>query len=147
MQNSGYGNPPIGDRIETIPLHPGALTAADQNAPPQPSNATHEDTQLTCITGNGMILVVPQHNLPKPCTNFDRTMMLPKAKFSLDGFQLRDHPLLRRDSPDDEWPGGELPTEVGETQEREGFRLSLATPLSVSSGVPPELDQPCLIRV
>jgi len=62
-----------------------------------------------------MILVIPQHNLPKPRTNLDRTMMLPKAKFSLDGFQLRDHPLLRRDSPDDEWSGGELPTEVGET--------------------------------
>jgi hypothetical protein len=132
MQNSGYGNPPIGERIETIPLHPGALTAADQNAPPQPSNATHEDTQLTGISGNGMILVIPQHNLPKPRTNFDRTMMLPIAKFSLDGFQLRDHSLLRRDPPDDEWSGGELSTEVGETQERKGFRLSLATPLSVN---------------
>ena len=147
MQNSGYGIPPIGERIETIQLHLGASTAADQNAPPQPANATHEDTQLTGISGDGMILVISQHNLPKPCTNLDRTMMLPKAKFSLNGFQLRDHSLLRRDPPDDEWSGGELPTEVGETQEREGFRLSLATPLSVSSGVPPELDQPCLIRV
>src|SRR5215510_9218226 len=147
MQDSGYGNPPLQDGIETIPLHRGALTATNQNAPPQPANTTHEDTQLTCITGNGMILVITQHNLPKPCTNLDRTMMRPKAKFSLDCFELRDHPLLRCDPPDDEWSGGELPTEVGETQEREGFRLSLATSLSVSSSVPPELDQPCLIRV
>jgi hypothetical protein len=84
MQDSGYGNPPLQDGIETIPLHLGALTATDQNAPPQPANTTHEDTQPTGITGNGMILVVPQHNLPKPCTNLDRTMMLPKAKFSLE---------------------------------------------------------------
>src|SRR5215471_14146929 len=147
MQNSGYWNPPSRERIETIPCHRGALTATDQNAPPQSANTTHEDTQLTGITGNGMILVVAHHNLPKPSTNLDRTMMLPNAKFSLDGFQLRGHPLLRRDPPDDKWSGGELPTEVGETQEREGFWFSLATPLSVSSGVPPELDQPCLIRV
>src|SRR5262249_36000501 len=85
--------------------------------------------------------------LPKPCADLDRAMMLPELKFSLDGFELRDHPLLRRDPPNDEWSGGEPPTEVGETQERESFRLSLATPLSVSSGVPPELDQSCLIRV
>ena len=59
--------------------------------------------------------------------------MLPKAKFGVDGFELRDYPLLRRDPPDDEWSGGELPTEVGETQEREGFRLSLATASSKPS--------------
>src|SRR4030095_11619384 len=126
---------------------PRALTATDQNTPPQPANTIHKDTQLTRVTRNSMVLVVAQHNLPKPATDLGRTMMLPALKFSLDGFELRDHPLLRCDPPDDEWSGGELPTEVGETQEREGFRLSLATPLSVSSGVPPELDQPCLIRV
>lgn len=36
-------------------------------------------------------------------------------KFSLDDFQLRDHPLLSRDSPGGECSGGELPTEIGET--------------------------------
>ena len=147
MQNSGYGNPAVQDAIETIPLHLGALTAANQNTPPQPMHATHEDAQLSRVTRNGMILVITQHNLPKPCADLDRTMMLPELKFSLDGFELRDHPLLRRDPPNDEWSGSELPTEVSETQERKSFRLSLATPLSVSSSVPPELDQSCLIRV
>jgi hypothetical protein len=70
--------------------------------------------------------------------------MLPALKFSLDGFQLRDHPLLSRDPPDGERSGGELPTEMGETKKGKGFWLSLATLLSVSSGKPPELDQPCL---
>jgi hypothetical protein len=46
-------------------------------------------------------------------------MMLPALKLSLHGFQLRDHPLLRRDSPDDESSVGGLPTEVGEAQEGE----------------------------
>jgi hypothetical protein len=36
---------------------------------------------------------------------------------------------------------------MGETQKSEGFRLSLATLLSVSSGEPAELDQPCLVRM
>ena len=147
MQNAGLRNPPGQERGETSPSHLCALTATDKDAPPQPANATLKDAQLSRVPRNSMVLVVAQHNLPKPCTDLGRAMMLPALKLSLNGFELRDHPLLRRDPPDDEWSGGELPTEVGETQEREGFRLSLATSLSVSSGVPPELDQPCLIRV
>jgi hypothetical protein len=50
--------------------------------------------------------------------------MLPALKLSLDGFQLRDHPLLRRDPPDDEGSITDaLPTEVSKTQEREGLWL------------------------
>jgi hypothetical protein len=62
-----------------------------------------------------MVLVITQHNLPKPRTDLGRTVMLPALKFSLNGFQLRDHPLLSRDPPDGECSGGELPTEMGET--------------------------------
>ena len=147
MQNSGHGNPAVQDAIETIPLHLSALTASDKSTPPQPTYPLHEDAQLSRVTRNGMILVVTQHNLPKPCADLDRTMMLPELKFSLDGFELRDHPLLRCDPPDDEGSGGEPPTEVGETQEREGFRFPFATPLPSPRSEPPELDQPCLIRV
>jgi hypothetical protein len=45
--------------------------------------------------------------------------MLPSLKLSLDGFQLRDHPLLRRDPPDDERSITDtLPTEVSKTHGR-----------------------------
>src|SRR4030095_15982737 len=107
----------------------------------------HEDAQLVAVTRNGMVFVIPQHNFPKPNTNLGRTMMLPAPKFSLNGFKLRHHPLLRRDPPDDEWSSAELPTDVGETWEREGLRFSLATALPVSNGVPSELDQPRFVRV
>ncbi len=60
------------------------------------------NAQLSRVTRDSMVLVVSQHNLPKPGTDLARTMMLPALKLSLNGFQLRDHPLLRRDSPDDE---------------------------------------------
>jgi len=75
-------------------------------------------------------------------------MMLPSLELSLDGFEFRDHPLLRRNPPDDEGSVlAALPTVVSETQEGEGLWFSLATLLPVSSGEPPELDQSCLVRV
>jgi len=57
-----------------------------------------------------MVLVEAQHNLSKPGT----------------------------DPPDDEGSGGELPAEVGETQKREGLRLSLSALFPVSSACRPE---------
>ncbi len=49
-------------------------------------------------------------------------MLPPALKLSLNGFQLRDHSLLRRNPPDDEsFVAVALPTEVGETQERESI--------------------------
>jgi hypothetical protein len=62
--------------------------------------------------------------------------------------ELRCHSLLRRDPPDGESSIGlALPTEVGETQERRGLWFSLSTLFPVSSGEPPEFDQPCLVRM
>ena len=95
-----------------------------------------------------MVLVVTQHNLAEPCTDVGRTMMLPALKLDLDGLELRDHPLLRRYPPDVECSAAsELPTEVGEAQEREGLWFSLSTTLPVSSSEPPEFDQSCPVRV
>jgi hypothetical protein len=95
-----------------------------------------------------MVLVVAQHNLAKPCTDLGRTMVLPALKLSLDGFELRDHSLLRRNPPDDESSiAAAPPKEVGETQDCEGLWFSLSTLLPISSGEPPELDQSCLVRV
>ena len=95
-----------------------------------------------------MVLVVAQHNLPKPCTNLGRALMLPVLKLSLNGFKLRHHPLLRRNPPNDERSFAvELPTEVSETQERKGFGLPLPTVFPVSGGKPPEFNQSCLVRM
>ena len=107
-----------------------------------------EDAQLRRVPWNNMVLVVAQHNLAKPFTDRGHTMMLSALKLGLDGFELRDHSLLRRNPPDDEsFVTVALPTEVGETQEREGLWFALSTLLPVSSGEPPELDQSCLVRV
>jgi len=49
-------------------------------------------------------------------------MMLPALKRRLNGFELRDHSLLRRNPPDDESSVAvALPTEVGETQQNAAY--------------------------
>jgi hypothetical protein len=40
MQNPGLGNPPVQQWGKTLPSHLRALTATDQNAPPQSAYAT-----------------------------------------------------------------------------------------------------------
>jgi hypothetical protein len=50
-----------------------------------------------------MVLVITQHNLPKPCTDFGHAIMPPALKLSLDGFELRNHyvvvPALKSIAP------------------------------------------------
>ena len=95
-----------------------------------------------------MVLVITHDNLPEPFPNLARTVMLPMLKLGLYGFELRNHPLHRRDSPDGECSATpEMPTIVSESQEYKGFWFSLATPFSISEGKPPELDQPRLVRM
>src|SRR6516162_9577304 len=97
VQNAGAWNATVQQRGETRPSHLSALAAADQNAPPQPTNAPGKGAQLSRVARNSMVLVVAQHSLAKPCTDVGCAMMLPALKFGLKGFELRDHPLLRRD--------------------------------------------------
>ena len=95
----GSWNPSAQEWIEPIPPHLCTLTATYEYSSPQPANATSKDAQLCRVARNSMVLVVAQHNLAKPCTDLGRTMMLPALKLSLDGFELRDHSLLRSDPP------------------------------------------------
>jgi len=69
MQNAGLRNPSVQERVETIPAHLFPLTATGEYSPPQPAKATSEDAQLSRVTRNGVVLVIAQHSLPKPCTD------------------------------------------------------------------------------
>jgi transposase len=44
-----------------------------------------------------VVLVITQHNLPKPRTDFGHAIMFPASKLDLDGLELRNHSLLRSD--------------------------------------------------
>ena len=86
-----------------------------------------------------MVLVITQHNLPEPRTDFGHAIMHPALKLSLHGFELRDHSLLRSDPPYGEGSAlVALPTVVGETQERGGLWFSLPRPFRLRSGEPPD---------
>ena len=62
-----------------------ALTATNQNAPPQAAKTRCLKTlKLSRVTRHSMVLVIAQHHLPKPCTDLARAVMLPAAQLSLD---------------------------------------------------------------
>src|ERR1700750_2427888 len=148
MQDARLWNPSVQQWGESFPPHLCSLTAPDENTPPHPVNTSLKDAQLSRVAGHSMVLVAAQHNSPTPCTRCARPIMLRALKLSLDGFQLRDHPLLRRDPPDDEGSiTNALPTEVSKTQERAALRLPLPAMSPVASGEPPELDESCLVRM
>src|SRR5260370_32030765 len=74
-----------------------------------------------------MVLVVAQHDLPKPSTDFGHAIMPPALKLGLDGFELRNHSLFRSDPTYGEGSAlVALPTVVGEAQEREDPRFPLS---------------------
>src|SRR5712672_2699928 len=88
-----------------------------------------------------MVLVVAQHDLPKPSTDFGHAIMPSALKLDLDGLELRNHSLFRSDPTYGEGSAlVALPTVVGEAQEREGLRFPLSTQLPVASGEP---TSPC----
>src|SRR5664279_3257644 len=122
--------PPFEQRNKSLPPFAGTLTAACEYLIPQSVDALPEGAQLPEISGHSVVLVVAVDDLPKPCTDLARASMHPAAKLDLDGLELRNHPLRRRNTP-------------------EGERLcfSRATPLPIPGSIAPELDQPGLLRM
>src|SRR6516162_5959754 len=148
MQNAGWRYPSVEDRSKLLPLLPRTLTATDQYGMPQSIDACSEGAQLIDVAGDSMVLVIAGDHAPKPYTDLTGAIMLTALKLGLDGFELRNHTLLRSYPPDGKGLGlVALPTEVGEAQEVEGFRFPFPTPLPLTGRVSPELDQPCLIRM
>jgi hypothetical protein len=148
VQNAGWRNPPVQDWGKTFPPHLCALTPADQNTLPEPAHAKFEDAQLGRVPGNSVVLVITQHDLPEPRTDFGYAIVHPALKLNLDGFEFRNHSLLRSDPPYGEGSAlVALPTVVGKAQEGEGLWFSLSPLLPVASGEPPELDQSSLLCI
>jgi hypothetical protein len=98
--------------------------------------------------GTCVVLVITQHDLPEPRTDFGHAIMHPVLKLGLDGFELRDHSLLRSNPSYGEGSAlVALSTVVGKVKEGEGLWFSLSPRFPVPSGEPPELDQSGLVRM
>src|SRR6267378_6999879 len=114
VQNAGWRNPPVQDWGKSFPPHRGALATADQNTLPEPAHAKLKDAQLSRVPGDCVVLVITQHNLPEPCTDFGHAIMHSALKLNLDGFEFRNHSLFRSDPPSGEGSAlVALPTVVG----------------------------------
>jgi hypothetical protein len=140
--------PSFEEGMKSLPPFASPLSPACEDLIPQPVNALPEGAQLSKVSGHCVVLVVAVNDLPKPCTDLAGAIMHPAAKLDLDGLQLRNHPLFRRDAPDGEGIGLVAPpTVVSEAQEGERLRFSRATPLPITGSIAPELDQPGLLRM
>ena len=95
MQNTWLWNPPVQKWVETVPAHLRALTATNQDAPPQSANTTPEDAQLPRVAGHRMVLVIALNNLPKPCAELPRAMVLPVLKLFSGIFAYDNTPAMR----------------------------------------------------
>jgi len=148
MQHPWERYPAIKNRLVPLPRYLPALAATSQNCPPHSPQMMHENSQPIEVARNSMVLVIAQGDLSEPIADQRCRLMLSADQLCLDRMQLRHHPLLGRLAPDDKGPvAPSFPAVVRETQEREGFRLSLPPLFPVPSGVPPELNQPRLVRV
>src|ERR1035438_10168313 len=90
---------------------------------------------------------MPSQDAGEPASLFrDREMPAP-PDLGLHRAQLCPHLLLDRDPLELEPPVPGLRADVREPQEVERLRLPVAAPGSILGGVPPELDQPRLLRL
>ena len=97
--------PPVEEGQQSLPLLASTLAATHKDVMPQSNDPLSEGAQLSIISGNRMVLVVAIDDPPEPFTDLAWTIMHPAPKLELDSFELRDHPLLRRNAPDGKGPG------------------------------------------
>ena len=103
MQNAGLGNPPVQDWGAD---EPNAPVRADCDGLRHSATACKRDVER-CATESSSL---ERHGIGSSPAQPSEAMhrlavvrsMLPTLKLSLDGFELRNHPLLRRNPPDDE---------------------------------------------
>src|SRR6266446_2275666 len=66
MQDARLGNPSVQQWGKSLPPHLCSLTAPDENTPPQPVDTLLKDAELSRVAGHSVVLVIAQHNSPKP---------------------------------------------------------------------------------
>ncbi len=112
--------------------------------------------RVTCVRQRRHSIGVARHGVVRDMSTYDRSKPLALLRdrevhapfeFNVDLTQLRSHPLRDRVTLHPELPVLGFPADVRETQEVKRFRFPFTTRLSVSGGVPSELDEPRLVRM
>src|SRR5260370_42690057 len=69
MQDARLWNPSVQQWGKSLPPPLCSLTAPDENTPPQPVDTSLKDAELSRVARHTVVLVIPQHNSPTPCTH------------------------------------------------------------------------------
>src|SRR5437867_8236802 len=140
------GRKPPGDVLRhPAPRQVVRLTAAFENAPPQPHNLQAEDANARAITGNAVITDMPGNDRTQIGTLFRERQVHALPEFGFHRYQLRVQPGSHRLPPHREPALPGLRTTVRETEEVEGLRLALATRASVLGRQAPKAKQSRLV--
>jgi hypothetical protein len=99
------------------------------------------------IAGHGVVLEVTSYHACKPPALHGNWLVPTKLELFLDLSQLRPYPLRYRDTPQPETPIPRLSAYVRETKKIERLGPTKPTRRPPSGSMPPEFDQPRLIRV
>jgi len=136
----------IGETLYPCPGHPVLLAASPKRSEPVTDELFAEGAERLDVVGHRVIVVVPGQDAGKPATLFWNWVMHPLPHLAFDGEQLGAHPFSVGQPRELEPPRlPPLPAHVREAEKLERLRLAKATCCAIPGGVPPELDQPCLL--
>jgi hypothetical protein len=99
------------------------------------------------IAGHGVVREVTSHHACKPRTLRGDGLVPAKLELVIDRSELRPHPLRNRDAPEPEAPVPRLSAKMREAEKIDRLRPAEPTCRSPSGSVPPEFDQPRLVRM
>jgi putative transposase len=147
MHHAGGWEPSGRKPVHPAPVDPGALTAALQRLMPELGHLGTEAGNRRAVARHGIVGAVPTHHAGQPPALLRDGLMPPFLELVLDLSQFGPHPLGDRDPTHPEPSGPGRRTDVREAQEVERLRFPQTPRPSPFGGVPPELDQPRLVRV
>ena len=147
MRDPDTGQPPKNETVHPRPGQAGALAATPKRPTPVPDHLIPKRFRRRAIAGHGIVGEVPPHHACQPSALRGDGQVPACHQLRLYRSELRPQPLRDRETPQPEAPGPGLPADMRETQEIERLRLTQTPRRPLSDGVPPELDQPGLVRV
>ena len=148
VHDLGSGDPAICVRPKPLPRDQAPLSTSSQCAQPASRDLRAKGFQSRRVAWHSVVIEVPVYHAAKPFALLRDWLVTPERQFALHLGQLGSEPFGRSLPLHDEpFVSADLPTDVDESQEREGLRLAFPTLPSVLGGEPPEFDQSRLVGV
>jgi hypothetical protein len=147
VQNSWRGKPPAGQGCKALPGPGPPLPSTAYRLPPESPDPVPKRPQPLAITRYRMVVEVALYDRSQPLPGVRYGCVHPNPELLFDCLQLRPHSLARRFAAHGEIALPVSPTTVGESQkiERPGFASPFPPPIVFR--LPPERDQPSLVRM